>query len=182
MAALPKTWARTSRIVRDSKSAMSRVCTAVTKSRSSCSSACFSAPSVYRRSTPSQCPLALAAAFAQPAQRDAAQCYTPPAQRRPSRACEEGPRAEDGSGCVARPGRVATRERVLPAGSPQASVKASTNEQLLERIEAEIAFAKGLAGLTPARAAEWNPLIARADDIVRAMKAGGMRGDGRRRS
>jgi hypothetical protein len=64
-----------------------------------------------------------------------------------------------------------------PAASPQASLKASTNEQLLERIEAEIAFARGLAGLTPARAAEWNPLIARADDIVRAMKAGGMRGD-----
>ena len=61
--------------------------------------------------------------------------------------------------------------------SPLASLKASTNEQLLERIEAEVAFAKGLAGLTPARAAEWNPLIARADDIVRAMKAGGMRGD-----
>jgi len=64
-----------------------------------------------------------------------------------------------------------------PGASPQASLKASTNEQLLERIEAEVAFAKGLAGLTAARAAEWNPLIARADDIVRAMKAGGMRGD-----
>ena len=62
-------------------------------------------------------------------------------------------------------------------GPPQASLKASTNEQLLERIEAEIAFAKGLAGLTPARAAEWHPLIARAEDIVRGMKAGGMRGD-----
>jgi hypothetical protein len=64
-----------------------------------------------------------------------------------------------------------------PAASPQASLEASTNDQLLERIEAEIAFAKGLAGLTPARAAEWHPLIARAEDIVRGMKAGGMRGD-----
>jgi len=64
-----------------------------------------------------------------------------------------------------------------PGASPQASLKASTNEQLVERIEAEVAFAKGLTGLPRARAAEWNPLIARADDIVRAMKAGGRRGD-----
>ena len=59
-----------------------------------------------------------------------------------------------------------------PAASPQASLKASTNEQILERIEAEVAFAKGLTALAPARAAEWNDLVARAEDIVRAMKAG----------
>lgn len=64
-----------------------------------------------------------------------------------------------------------------PGGAPQAPPAASSNEQLLERIEAEIAFARGLVELAPARAAEWAPLIARAEDIVRAMKAGRMRGD-----
>ncbi len=61
--------------------------------------------------------------------------------------------------------------------TPQASLNASTNEHLLERIEAEIAFAKGLCELTPKRAAEWTPLIAQAEDIVKAMKVARMRGD-----
>ena len=64
-----------------------------------------------------------------------------------------------------------------PGGPPQAPLATSTNDQLLERIEAEIAFAKGLAELTAARAAEWRPLIARAEEIVAAMRAGRMRGD-----
>jgi alpha-mannosidase len=63
------------------------------------------------------------------------------------------------------------------SGAPQTPLNASTNEQLLERIEAEIAFARGLADLTPAHAADWRPLIARAEGIVQAMKAGRMRGD-----
>ena len=78
---------------------------------------------------------------------------------------------------MSRPGRVASRERGPLGGPPQAPLNTATSEQLLERIEADIAFAKGLVELTPARAAEWHPLIARADDIVRAMKAAGMRGD-----
>ena len=61
--------------------------------------------------------------------------------------------------------------------TPQAPLNALTNEQLLERIDAEIAFARGLSELTPRRTAEWNPLIARAEDIVKAMKASRMRGD-----
>jgi alpha-mannosidase len=61
--------------------------------------------------------------------------------------------------------------------TPQAPLNGSTNEQLLERIEAEIAFAKGLSELTPQRAAEWSPLIAQAENIVKAMKVGRMRGD-----
>jgi alpha-mannosidase len=61
--------------------------------------------------------------------------------------------------------------------TPQAPLSVSTNERLLERIESEIGFAKDLCELTPQRAAEWRPLVARAEDIVNAMKAGRMRGD-----
>jgi hypothetical protein len=61
-----------------------------------------------------------------------------------------------------------------PGASPQASLKASTNEQLLERIEAEVAFARGLAGLTPARAPVEPPSPGR--DIV-GREGGRQRGD-----
>jgi alpha-mannosidase len=73
-------------------------------------------------------------------------------------------------------GRAAT-DRSASDTTFQAPLRTSSNEQLLERIEAEIAFARGLCELTPSRAAEWTPLVARAEEILRAMKAGRMRGD-----
>ena len=65
----------------------------------------------------------------------------------------------------------------IVGAAPQAPLNAATGEQLLERIEAEVAFAKGLAEVTPAHAAEWRPLIARAEGIVRAMKQSRLLGD-----
>ena len=61
----------------------------------------------------------------------------------------------------------------LERASPQSPPAVSTREQLLERIEAEVAFARGLVELTPGRATEWNPLVAQAEAIVKALKAGG---------
>jgi alpha-mannosidase len=70
----------------------------------------------------------------------------------------------------------------IPASAAFVNLTAQDPEQLdqraaSERIEAEIAFAKGLSELTPERAAEWSPLIAHAEDIVRTMKVNRMRGD-----
>ena len=61
----------------------------------------------------------------------------------------------------------------LERASPQSPPAVSTREQLVERIEAEVAFARGLVELTPGRATEWNPLVAQAEAIVKALKAGG---------